>query len=284
MQSQSVKSSDQESTGAARIIVCADDFGIESGVDAGIVELAAAGRLSAVSCLTGAPGFTARAADIAPLDIDLGVHLNFTESLGGAGFYRSHPVLVALAYSRRIGTARVRAQIDAQFDQFEKSLGRAPDFVDGHLHVHQLPVIRDQLIDAIETRYPGRMPWVRDTMPAELDASLPFMQRFKPQVIAALGGPAFAANARLAGLRCNLGFLGSYDFERPHPPYPVLLEAWLRHATDGSLLMTHPARQHAAGLAFGQDRRVEYETLGGDVFPALLERFHLRICRGSAIL
>lgn len=269
---------------AARLIVCADDYGIESGVDEGIVELASAGRLSATSCLTGAPGFAARASDLAGLDIDLGLHLNFTESLGGAGTYRSHPVLVALAYARRLNRASVRAQIMTQLDLFELHLGRAPDFIDGHLHVHQLPVIRDQLVDIVNRRYGDTRPWLRDTMPGELDQSLPFMQRFKPQVIAALGGPAMAGLARLSGLRCNLGFFGSYDFERPHPPYPVLLEAWLRHATDGSLLMTHPARSFAAGVAFGRDRLEEFATLGSDIFTEFLQRYRLRICRGSEIL
>lgn len=283
MQSQPENSPTQGAPSAARIVVCADDYGIEPGVDAGIVELAAAGRLSATSCLTGATGFAARAGDLAGLDIDVGLHLNFTESLGAAGEYRSHPTLVALAYTRRLSRPRVRAQIESQFDLFERHLGRAPDFVDGHLHVHQLPVIRDELIEVVLRRYPSSAPWLRDTMPGELDASLPFMQRFKPQVIAALGGPAMASLMRQHGLRCNLGFFGSYDFERPHPPYPVLLDAWLRHATDGSLLMTHPARSFAAGVAFGQDRLVEFSTLGTDVFAELLARYRLRICRGSAI-
>ena len=284
MQSQSESSSTHDVPEAARLIVCADDYGIESGVDEGIVELAAAGRLSATSCLTGATGFAARARDLSGLDIDLGVHLNFTESLGGAGTYRSHPVLVALAYVRRLNRTCVRDQIKMQLDLFEQHIGRAPDFIDGHLHVHQLPVIRDQLVDIVTTRYGSAPPWLRDTMPGELDQSLPFMQRFKPQVIAALGGPALAALARLSGLRCNLGFFGSYDFERPHPPYPVLLEAWLRHATDGSLLMTHPARSFAAGVAFGRDRLEEFATLGSDIFTEFLQRYRLRICRGSEIL
>ena len=284
MQSQPENSPTQDALQAARIVVSADDYGIEPGVDAGIVELAAAGRLSAVSCLTGSPGFAARARDLVGLDVDLGLHLNFTESLGGAGVYRSHPVLVALAYTRRLKSTGVRAQIMDQLDRFEQHAGRAPDFVDGHLHVHQLPVIRDQLIDVVLSRYAVSPPWLRDTVPGELDRSLPFMQRFKPQVIAALGGPAMAARARLSGLKCNLGFFGSYDFDRPHPPYPVLLEAWLRHATDGSLLMTHPARSFAGGVAFGQDRLVEFATLGGDIFTELLERFRLRICRGSSML
>ena len=183
MQSQPENSPTQDALQAARIVVCADDYGIEPGVDAGIVELAAAGRLSAVSCLTGSPGFAARARDLVGLDVDLGLHLNFTESLGGAGVYRSHPVLVALAYTRRLKSTGVRAQIMDQLDRFEQHAGRAPDFVDGHLHVHQLPVIRDQLIDVVLSRYAVSPPWLRDTVPGELDRSLPFMQRFKPQVI-----------------------------------------------------------------------------------------------------
>ena len=40
-----------------RIVLCGDDFGMSAGVDRGIVCLAEARRLTAVSCMAAAPRF-----------------------------------------------------------------------------------------------------------------------------------------------------------------------------------------------------------------------------------
>lgn len=273
-----------EATGqVVPVIVCADDFGMEPSVDEGIVELSRLGRLSATSCLVDAPEFAQSAATLKDLPIDLGLHLNFTESLGLPGLFLPHGKLVALAYTRRLHVAGVRRQIDSQLDRFERHVGRAPDFVDGHLHVHQLPVIREALVDALVRRYPKARPWLRNTTPGTLDPALPFMQRFKPRVIAALGAAPLFKLASLAHFKFNSGFLGVYDFERSHPPYPVLLDAWLRHATPGMLLMTHPAKRFARGVAFGTDRVEEYRTLSGEIFAALLATYHLKVSRMTTL-
>ncbi len=257
---------------------------MESGVDEGIVELARLGRLSATSCLVDAPAFAQSAMAVTGLAIDLGLHLNFTESLGSSGLFLPHGKLVALAYTNRLDPSRVRKQIDHQLDLFERHVGRIPDFVDGHLHVHQLPVIRNALVGALVQRYPDAKPWLRSTRPGELDAGLPFMQRFKPRVIAALGAGPLLTLASQAHFNFNRGFLGVYDFERLHPPYPILLEAWLRHATPGMLLMTHPAKCFAQSVAFGRDRVEEYRTLRGDLFAGLLEKYHLTVARMTTLV
>ena len=50
-----------------RLVICADDFGMSAAVDQGIVELAAGGCLSAVSCLADAPELRSRAAALRAL-------------------------------------------------------------------------------------------------------------------------------------------------------------------------------------------------------------------------
>lgn len=107
-----------------QIMLCADDFGIESGVDEAIVELARHHRLSATSCLTMAPGFALRASWLKDLPIDLGLHLNFTESLGDQGLYMPLQRLIMQAYSRRLAPEVIRRQIEQQLDSFEEQLGQ----------------------------------------------------------------------------------------------------------------------------------------------------------------
>jgi predicted glycoside hydrolase/deacetylase ChbG (UPF0249 family) len=263
------------------LIVCADDFGIEPGVDAAIVALAQAGRLSATGCLVTAERFPKAASLLSDLPVDIGLHLNLTEFLGLPGFYAPLGKLIALSYTRRISRSQVRRQINAQLDLFEQHLNRAPDFVDGHLHVHQLPVIREELFDALTQRFGRKMPWLRNTQPTQMSDALPFMQRFKAHVIGALGARSLVRQAARIGATVNDGFMGAYDFSRPHPPYLVMLAEWLKHARTNSVLMTHPAQSASENLAFGSDRIEEYRVLGSEDFIALLEKNHLTIARLS---
>lgn len=261
------------------LVVCADDFGIEPGVDAAIVELAQTGRLSATGCLVTAERFPAAAPLLSGLPVDVGLHLNFTEFLGLPGFYAPLGKLIALTYTRRISREQVRIQINSQLDLFEHHVKRAPDFVDGHLHVHQFPVIREELLSALTERYGRKLPWLRDTQPTQMSHALPFMQRFKAHVIGALGARSLVRQARRVGAIVNDGFMGAYDFSRPHPPYLVMLAEWLKHARVNSVLMTHPAQSASEHLAFGRDRMEEYRVLGSKDFIALLEKNHLTVAR-----
>lgn len=262
-------------------IVCADDFGIAPGVDVAIVELAQAGRLSATGCLVTAERFPKAAPLLSGLPIDIGLHLNFTEFLGLPGFYTPLGKLIALSYMRRISRSHVRGQINTQLDLFEQHVKRAPDFVDGHLHVHQFPVIREELLGALTERFGRKMPWLRNTQPAQMSHALPFMQRFKAHVIGALGARALVRQATRVGATVNDGLMGAYDFSRPHPPYLVMLAEWLKHARINTVLMTHPSQTAPESLAFGRDRVEEYRVLGSEDFIALLEKNQLTITRLS---
>eukprot|EP01037_Dinobryon_pediforme_P008005 gene8005-8079_t len=141
--------------------ICADDFGLETGINEGILALVAQGRLSAVSCLAQGQYFSRDSAALASMDVDIGLHLNFTEALTGSDLSLPVPRLILQAYSHALSTARIRAQIDQQLDRFDALVGRSPDFVDGHEHVHQLPVIRDALLTALKHRYPKQAIWLR---------------------------------------------------------------------------------------------------------------------------
>lgn len=265
------------------LVVCADDFGIEPGVDDAIVELALAGRLSATGCLVTSERFPIAASRLQGLPVDVGLHLNFTEYLGVPGFYAPLGRLIALTYTRRISRAEVRQQIAAQLDLFELHVKRAPDFVDGHLHIHQFPVIREELIDALSRRYAGSLPWLRDTRPTQMSGELPLMQRVKAHVIGALGARTLVLLAKRSGARMNDGFMGAYDFSRSHPPYLKMLSGWLETARANSVLMTHPACYASENLAFGSDRIEEYRVLGSDAFAALLDQHKLKITRLSTV-
>jgi predicted glycoside hydrolase/deacetylase ChbG (UPF0249 family) len=126
------------------LTLCADDYGLSAGVDAAIDDLAQRGRLSAVSCLTGAPAWVAdgprRAAP--PPGVQTGLHFNLTEGRPLSAALRARwPVLptiqacIVAAHLGRLPLAAIGAELAAQWDAFVAATGRTPDFVDGHQHV-----------------------------------------------------------------------------------------------------------------------------------------------------
>ncbi len=58
--------------------------------------------------------------------------------------------------------ARSLPRFHRQLDLFEAALGYPPDHIDGHQHVHALPVVRQALIDVVARRYPVTPPMLRD--------------------------------------------------------------------------------------------------------------------------
>ncbi len=266
------------------IVFCADDFGLEAGVDQAIVALAEQGRISATGCLVQAPNFAQSARALKGLPIDLGLHLNLTEPLGQAGLRLPLGQLLLRTYSGLISKQAVAEQIDTQLDLFEQHVGQVPDFIDGHLHVHQFPVVRELLLQAIQRRYSKKLPWIRDTRAGPMSAQLPVMQRLKAQLIGALGAASLVRQAQQLGIQSNRGFAGAYDFDRPHPAYESMLSAWLEQAASHMLFMVHPATQASSALAFGVDRIEEYRVLSSDAFATRLQQRGLQITRLSALL
>lgn len=260
------------------IIVCADDFGMNASIDAGMLTLAGAGRLSAISCLSLGPVFASGAAELLGLDIDVGLHLNFTEALGQPDEpIMSLKALIMRAYAGRLNTAWVEAAIIRQLDAFEAALGQAPDYVDGHQHVHQLPGIRERLLDVLQRRYGQRMPWLRHTAPGAL-RGIGLGDTLKAQLIGALGARTLARQARCAGIRMNRRLLGVYDFQGGTDRYGALLQDWLRNAADQDLLMCHPARS-SWDQGMSLQRAAEFQVWIGPALPQWLDEQGLRIAR-----
>lgn len=243
------------------IIVCGDDFGMNSSVDAGMFQLAQLGRLSAISCLTQGPTFSANARLLRDANVEVGLHLNLTEAFGHRDQLTVMPLsaLVTRAYAGYLNDEQIDAQLARQFDAFERVLGRAPDYVDGHQHVHQLPRVLPRLLLLLRKRYGSYRPWLRYTAPG-MQAGIPMQESAKAHVIAALGASAVARAAQRDGWRTNRRLLGVYGLNGGARHYAGLLHQWLSNARDGDLLMCHPAVAGAGDKLAGQ-RAAEFEVL-----------------------
>ena len=145
-------------------ILCADDYGLAPGVGAAIRDLIAQGRLSATSCMTAGPYWPEEARLLAPLagQADIGLHFTLTDQTPAgpmpvlAPEGRLPPIgrLMKDAYTGRLDPAEIAAEFARQLHNFTAALGRTPDFIDGHQHVHLLPVVRD-VVAAAAKDLPG---------------------------------------------------------------------------------------------------------------------------------
>ena len=88
------------------LILSADDFGLDAGIDAAVLDLALRGRLTATSCLTLSPRWHDAARSLTPdvrHRIDVGLHLDFTEFEAAM----SWSTLVMASCARRLRAADV---------------------------------------------------------------------------------------------------------------------------------------------------------------------------------
>lgn len=257
--------------GPVRVVLCADDFAMHPAIDDAVIQLARQGRLSATSCMTTAPRWTeaARTLADAPPALSTGLHLNLTEGHGSEA-----PTLGAVlidAYARRLDGARITQTIIRQLGDFEHAMQRAPDFIDGHQHVHQLPVVRDALLAVLAGRYPTATdaPSIRATVPARWQWGAG-----KAGVLALLGGLRFRGQLAGRGLRHNSGFAGVYGFDAATPTdYGRHMDRWLAGCEDGTLMMCHPATALVTGDAIAAARVVEFGYLASDAFDESLRTY-----------
>ena len=273
-----------------RVAVCADDFGLDAHVNRGVMALAERGRLNGVGCMVGAPGWGGASAELAALDaagVDIGLHLDLTEHPLDARWRINLPALIARSYLHRLPITALRAEIGQQIDRFEQRLGRSPDYIDGHRHVHQLPQVRNALLDLLAER--RCRPWLRSTRHApglRAPAGSAVAERIKPRLIVALGANALARDAARAGLAQNRRLLGVYAFGADEAAYQRWVEVWLAAAGDLDVLMCHPALGAASGAddPIATARAVEQRVLDSAWMDELLERHDVRRVRLSGVL
>jgi predicted glycoside hydrolase/deacetylase ChbG (UPF0249 family) len=266
------------------MIISADDYAQSADIDAGILALVAQDRLTAFSCLTLSPRWPA-AARLVTGEIqgkaDVGLHLDFTQYAQPAR--HPLPVLIARSLCHSLPAQAIHRSISQQLDRFEDALGAAPDYIDGHQHVHQLPQIRQALLYIITRRYAGKLPWLRISRPPG--------KGLKPMILNLLGAHQLRKSARESGLRHSDSLLGVYGFDGGADDHRNRLAAWFRAAKAHEgicVLMCHPALPGAVSPENAHDpiynaRLREYQVLASPDFPRLLAEYGMQPARGDVI-
>jgi predicted glycoside hydrolase/deacetylase ChbG (UPF0249 family) len=265
-----------------RIRLCADDYGISTAVDVAIRDLVVRGRLNATSVLVVAPSFCrseATALDIlnsAAPRVAIGLHLTLTapfrplsarfEPLTDGAF----PPLAAMlrhAVTRRLRHQSLVAEITSQLHTFLATFGHAPDFIDGHQHVHLFPQIGEALLNVVRKLAPNA--WVR-----QCGRVVPLAARFADRkgLLLDILSRRFRRRAAALGVRTNPAFAGTYDFN-VDADFAQLFPRFLESLPDGGVVMCHPGFVDAELQRLDPLttlREKEYAFFAGDSFPAVL--------------
>ncbi len=251
------------------LMLCADDFGLDTGISIAIARLARAGRLNAISCISNGAGWAADAEWLRnmPAPVSLGLHFNLTHgrplSRRLARVWPTLPNLARLTAQAHLGLlprAALLAEFHAQFGAYVKATERPPHFIDGHQHVHHLPVVRNIILDAVEHIQP--MPALRSTAPV-----LGSSAGWKGRLMERAGGQGLARELRRRVIPHNGALLGVYDFARTD--YRALMQGWLASVPpEGALLVCHPGGVGALGTSdpIGAARIRELNYLSSDAF------------------
>jgi predicted glycoside hydrolase/deacetylase ChbG (UPF0249 family) len=270
-------------TAATRHIwLCADDYGISASVSAAIRDLIVRGRLNATSVMVVAPEFyRSEASSLAILNsagqrVAIGLHVTLTGPFRpltaaftplAAGAFLPLTRAARHAFIGRYDRNVLIAEISSQFDRFVQLFGRAPDFVDGHHHVHLFPQIRSAVLAVAKRVAPQA--WLRQCRRAP-----PLLSRLRDRKGLFLDflSRSFSRRAAALGLRTNPAFAGTYEFT-DSADFAALFPRFLDYLPDGGLVMCHPGFvgvQLKTLDSLTTLREREYAYLASDAFPKVL--------------
>ena len=273
-----------------RFVLCADDFALSPAVSRGIIEAMGAGALTATGAMTNRPAWAADARLLAPFAgrADLGLHLNLTlgapltkmPRLAPGGALPAAGALIRAALARRLPEAEIRAEIGAQLAAFAQALGREPDFLDGHQHVHILPGLRVWALEALAARGLAGRCYVRDSADTARRIFARRVEAAKASLVACLAA-GFTRAALSRGFAVNAGFAGFSAFD-PARSYAADFAAYLTAPGARHLVMCHPGHvdaELAAADPVTASRENELRFLTSPAFPELLAAHGARLAR-----
>jgi predicted glycoside hydrolase/deacetylase ChbG (UPF0249 family) len=228
------------------LILCADDFAQNEAICEGIVLLLENNRINAVSVLVNTPLWPSVHTTLKPFETNshLGLHLNLTHGKPLSSLWRKHygnrfqdlTTVLRNSYMGSYTKPVLVAEIMAQITAFSEAMGKHPDFIDGHQHIHQLPGVRDVLLE-LHDRYQWTN-FFRNTSNGLCDLFSPnaFPKR---QLIALLGGNTFKKQLVRAKIATNTSFAGIYSFKHA-ANYRKYFKQFLTMSAPSGLIMCHP--------------------------------------------
>jgi predicted glycoside hydrolase/deacetylase ChbG (UPF0249 family) len=268
------------------VVLCADDYALNTPVSQGIVALALLGRLSATSVMVRSPTWEQDAVALRDVRhrLDVGLHLDWTSHFAQqAGFGAGLGRVMLRACMSGLGwggfdAQAVRDEIERQLDAFETHWQAPPDHVDGHQHIQQFAGLREPLIEVLTRRYGARAqrPWLRVSQVAQ--------PGIKGQIISRMGAHHLQHWAQQHDWPVVAPLLGVYGFDGSLADYAQHMQGWLRDVpcvAQPALIMCHPALSPQIDDEIGPARAREFAYLASDDFVQHLRDAGVRVVRAS---
>jgi chitin disaccharide deacetylase len=275
-----------------RFVLCADDYAMTPGVSSGVLAALEAGRISAAGAMTNRPSWKSAAPDFAAHSgrADLGLHFNLTcgepltpmARLAPGGELPKLGSILKAGVSGRLPLDEIEAELGAQLTAFEDAMGRAPDFIDGHQHVHAMPGVRRVLARILPARYPGTKPYLRVAADSPLRIAARGVEVKKALLVAALTAP-FSGQMRGLGFAANTGFSGYSNFDATQD-YGAAFARYLIAPGAQHLVMCHPGAVDDALAALDpvtHSRPQERDFLLSSRFEAICAATNMTLSRFS---
>lgn len=255
------------------IVLCADDYGQNNAISQAIIELFQKNSLSATSCMVNSYYWQAHAKLLAPFKdkVALGLHFNLTEGkpvTKTAGFeFIPLPQLIFKAMIRKLDKAAIETELLAQLDRFVAEVGREPDFIDGHQHVHQLPIVRDALFSVYDMRLKKSNCYIRCVNDPNALRKVSFNNTYvKTLLIQLCGSFGFKKELVKRNIPHNTSFRGIYDFTEAKK-YPDIFPNFLADIGERGVIMCHPGLSASADQdVIAESRFQEYQYFMSDKF------------------
>ncbi|HEX4045268.1 MAG TPA: ChbG/HpnK family deacetylase [Gammaproteobacteria bacterium] len=274
------------------IVLCADDYGQDKAISQGILTLIHYGRISAVSCLTNSSNWPEHAQWLFSFKgiVDTGLHFNLTQGTALSSAWKKTygeafpplPTILRKAFLRNLSQKVIEEECQTQLDYFVQSMGKLPDFIDGHQHIHQFPVIRQAIIHVYERALRTNKTYVR--LVRDPIHFSDWISNIKKVIIHATGSKAFEKLLLKHEIPHNPSFSGIYPFAQAARYSHVFLQ-FLNKIQDGGIIMCHPGlASDAANDPIAQVRHHEFQYLLSNQFLEDCRKKSVAIRRLSAII
>lgn len=127
-----------------RLIVTADDFGMSQRANQNILYLISLGKINRVGVMVNGKITKAEVDDLIRSGVKLDIHLDILHELGDqrkqrkSVFFRTFDFIVKII-TRKISSSKVRKDWESQIIKFKEIIGKNPDGINSHEHVHFFP-------------------------------------------------------------------------------------------------------------------------------------------------
>lgn len=252
------------------IVLCADDYGQAPSISEGILALLADKRISAASCMVNTESWPEYASKVIAFqhDADIGLHFNLTHGEPLSTEFKAKykefsnlSTLIGKAYVGRLDKEVIAAELNAQLDAFSKAIGTLPRFLDGHQHVHQLPIIRDVMIETYNARLKQSKAYIRVV---NMHLS-PFDLLSKKTLIYLTGSRQLKQLLEQNKIPHNHSFSGIYNFANAKQ-YHEHFRKFLREIESGGLIMCHPGKESSGDDEIAEARFLEFNYFLSEQF------------------